>query len=269
MRQTSEVISMAAFCGSCGKPLDGGRFCPFCGADSDAPTPGAAVPPPAAPAQAAPAAYAATGSTVAPKKSSNTLLIVLLTVVVIFGAMGAALVYAAYWAKHRVERAAKDYGVELPSDGHARRRASVASHRDPCSFLTPAEMAEATGVAITESHREEHACNFASADGTGAGAVLDFEWGDGKILMTATKAGGKLMTMAPGTELQTVVGLGDEAYFQNGMLTVRNGDDGFRIMLPAELLTKTLSSGRKNPQDLFSEMRDIEKGLAQKVLSRM
>jgi hypothetical protein len=269
MRQTSEVISMAAFCGSCGKPLDGGRFCPFCGADSDAPTPGAAVPPPAAPAQAAPAAYAATGSTVAPKKSSNTLLIVLLTVVVIFGAMGAALVYAAYWAKHRVERAAKDYGVELPSDGHARRRASVASHRDPCSFLTPAEMAEATGVAITESHREEHACNFASADGTGAGAVLDFEWGDGKILMTATKAGGKLMTMAPGTELQTVVGLGDEAYFQNGMLTVRNGDDGFRIMLPAELLTRTLSSGRKNPQDLFSEMRDIEKGLAQKVLSRM
>lgn len=262
---------MAAFCGSCGKPLDGGRFCPFCGADSNAPTPGAAaVPPPAAAQAAAPAAYAATGSTVAPKKSSNTLLIVLLTVVVIFGAMGAALVYAAYWTKHRVERAAKDYGVELPSDGHGRsRRASEASHRDPCSFLTPAEMAEATGVAITESHREEHACNFAAADGTGAGAILDFEWGDGKILMTATRAGGKLMTMAPGTELQTIVGVGDEAYFQNGMLTVRNGDDGFRIMLPAELLTRNLASGRKNPQDTFAEMRDIEKALAQKVLSRM
>jgi hypothetical protein len=260
---------MAAFCGSCGKPLDGGRFCPFCGADSNAQAPGAPTAAPPAPSQAAaPAAYAATGSTAAPKKSSNTLLIVLLTVVVIFGAMGAALVYAAYWAKHRVERAAKDYGVELPSDGHARRRASVASHRDPCSFLTPAEMAEATGVAITESHREERSCNFASADGTGAGAVLDFEWGDGKILMTATRAGGKLMTMAPGTELQTVVGIGDEAYFQNGMLTVRKGDDGFRIMLPAELLTRNLAS-RKTPLDTFSEMRDIEKGLAQKVVSRM
>ena len=264
---------MSAFCGSCGKPLDGGRFCPFCGADSHAATPG--VPAPAAPATslppqaAAPAGYAATGAAVAPKKS-NTLLIVLLTIVVIFGAIGAALVYAAYWAKNRVERAAKDYGVELPSDSHRHsRKSSAASQRDPCSFLTPAEMAEATGVAITESHREERSCNFASGDGTGAGAVLDFEWGDGSILMTATKAGGKLMTMAPGTELQTVAGVGDEAYFQNGMLTVRKGEDGFRIMLPAELLTRNLATGRKNPQDTFAEMRDIEKTLAQKVLSRM
>ncbi|MDP9337525.1 MAG: zinc ribbon domain-containing protein [Acidobacteriota bacterium] len=264
---------MAAFCGGCGKPLDGARFCPFCGADSSAATPGVAVPPasPPAPVQAAaPAGYTATAAAVAPKKSSNTLLIVLLIVVVLFGAMGAALMYAAYWAKNRVTRAAKEYGVELPSNAHGRsRRASAAAHRDPCSFLTPTEMAEATAVAITEAHAEEHACNFASADGTGAGAVLEFEWGDGKILMTATKAGGKLMTMAPGTELQTVVGVGDEAYFQNGMLTVRNGDDGFRIMLPAELLTRNLASGRKTPQETFAEMRDIEKGLAQKVLSRM
>jgi hypothetical protein len=265
---------MAAFCGSCGKPLDGGRFCPFCGADSNAATPGVSAPAapaaPVPPQAAAPAGYAATGAAAAPKKSGNTLVIVLVTIVVIFGAMGAALLYAAYWAKNRVERAAKDYGVELPSDAHGRaRRSSAAAHRDPCSFLTPAEMAEATGVAITESHREERSCNFASGDGTGAGAVLDFEWGDGKILMTATKAGGKLMTMAPGTELQTVVGVGDEAYFQNGMLTVRHGDDGFRIMLPAELLTRNLASGRKNPQDTFAEMRDIEKTLAQKIVSRM
>lgn len=265
---------MTAFCGSCGKPLDGARFCPFCGADSTAATLGVAAPtaaaPPASPQNAAPAGYAATGAAVAPKKSSNTLVIVLVTVVVIFGAMGAALLYAAYWAKNRVERAAKDYGVELPRDAHGRaRRSSAAAHRDPCSFLTPAEMAEATGVAITESHREEHSCNFASGDGTGAGAVLDFEWGDGKILMTATRAGGKLMTMAPGTELQTITGIGDEAYFQNGMLTVRKGDDGFRIMLPAELLTRNLGSGRKTPLDTFTEMRDIEKGLAQKIVSRM
>jgi hypothetical protein len=222
------------------------------------------------PHAAAPAGNTVTGAAVAPKKSSNTLLIVLLTIVIIFGAIGAALFYAVYWAKNRVERAAKDYGVELPSDAHGRaRRPSTAAHRDPCSFLTPAEMAEATGVAITESHREERSCNFASSDGTGAGAVLDFEWGDGKILMTATKAGGKLMTMAPGTELQTIVGVGDEAYFQNGMLTVRKGDDGFRIMLPAELLTRNLATGRKNAQETFAEMRDIEKGLAQKVVSRM
>lgn len=284
---------MAAFCGKCGKPLDGGRFCPACGADSAEPisaaTPSAAAGTPAytaagattsgaagAPASgAAPGAtgspaYAATGA-VAPAKSSNTLLIVLLIIVVIFGGIGAVVIYAAYWVKNKAVSTAKDYGVELPSDAHSRgrRSASAASHRDPCSFLTAAEVAAATGVAITESHTENQTCNFASADGTGAGAFVEFEWGSGKILMTATRAGGKLMTMAPGTELQSVEGVGDEAYFQNGMLTVRHGEDGFRIMMPSELLTKNLGSGNRTVLDNIADMRDMEKGLAQKIVSRM
>jgi hypothetical protein len=87
--------------------------------------------------------------------------------------------------------------------------------------------------------------------------------------MTATKATAKLATMAPGTEIQTVAGVGDEAYFQNGMLTVRKGDDGFRIMVPSELLTKNLGSGHKTVLDSMAEMRDIEKALGQKIVSRM
>jgi len=270
---------MATFCGKCGKPLDGGRFCPACGADSAEPssaaTPGATsssaasagaagVPVSGVPAYTAPGAAA-------PRKSSNTLLIVLVIIVVIFGGIGAVVVYAAYWVKNKAVSTAKDYGVELPNDAHSRGRksASAASHRDPCSFLTAAEVAAATGVAITEAHTENQTCNFASADGTGAGAFVEFEWGSGKILMTATRAGGKLMTMAPGTELQSIEGLGDEAFFQNGMLTVRHGEDGFRIMMPAELLTKNLGSGNRNVLDNISDMRDMEKGLAQKVIERM
>lgn len=274
---------MAAFCGKCGKPLDGGRFCPACGADSAEPlsaaTPGAFSSATGAAAGAAGAgvpaggAYTAPGAAgaAAPKKSSNTLLIVLLIIVVIFGGIGAVVIYAAYWVKNKAVSTAKDYGVELPSDAHTRGRksASAASHRDPCSFLTAAEVAAATGVAITEAHTENQTCNFASADGTGAGAFVAFEWGDGKILMTATRAGGKLMTMAPGTELQSVAGVGDEAYFQNGMLTVRHGEDGFRIMMPAELLTKNLGSGNRSVLDNISDMREMEKGLAEKVVSRM
>lgn len=282
---------MATFCGKCGKPLDGGRFCPACGADSAEPiaaaTPGASssmagssasssaasagAGGAGAPAYTAAAASGAAGGVVAaPRKSSNTLLIVLLIIVVIFGGIGAVVVYAAYWAKNKAVSAAKEYGVELPSDAHSRGRksASAAAHRDPCSFLTASEVAAATGVAITEAHTENQTCNFASADGTGAGAFVAFEWGDGKILMTGTRAAGKLMTMAPGTELQSIEGVGDEAYFQNGMLSVRHGEDGFRIMMPAELLTKNMSSGR-SVLDNIAEMREMEKGLAQKVVARM
>jgi hypothetical protein len=268
---------MSAFCGKCGKPLDGGRFCPACGADSAEPisaaTPGstgASAAGSGVPMSWAASAGAAGQGVAAPAKSSNTLLIVLVIVVVIFGGIGAVVVYAAYWVKNKAVSTAKDYGVELPSDAHTRGRksASAAARRDPCSFLTAAEVAAATGVAITEAHTENQTCNFASADGTGAGAFVEFEWGSGKILMTATRAGGKLMTMAPGTELQSVEGVGDEAFFQNGMLTVRHGDDGFRIMMPAELLTKNFGSGR-SVLDNIADMRDMEKGLAQKIVARM
>ena len=271
---------MSAFCGKCGKPLDGGRFCPACGADSVEPipaaTPGAASASAASagagvPMNRAASAGAASAGVAAPAKSSNTLLIVLVIVVVIFGGIGAVVAYAAYWAKNKVVSTAKDYGVELPSDAQTRGRksASAASHRDPCSFLTAAEVAAATGIVITEAHTENQTCNFASADGTGAGAFVEFEWGSGKILMTATRAGGKLMTMAPGTELQSVEGVGDEAFFQNGMLTVRHGDDGFRIMMPAELLTKNLGSANRTVLDNIADMREMEKGLAQKIVGRM
>lgn len=265
---------MAAFCGKCGKPV-GGRFCPACGADSAEPIPAAAQGASSYPAPSAASAGAvgsgAAGGAVAPAKSSNTLLIVLVICVVVFGGFAAVLMYAAYWAKNKVVSSAKDYGIELPSDAHSRgrRAASAASHRDPCSFLTAAEVAAATGIAITEAHTENQTCNFASADGTGAGAFVEFEWGSGKILMTATKAGGKLMTMAPGTELQSVEGVGDEAYFQNGMLSVRHGEDGFRIMMPAELLTKNLGSANRTVLDNIADMREMEKGLAQKLVSRM
>jgi hypothetical protein len=274
---------MSAFCGKCGKPLDGGRFCPACGADSAEPifatTAGAASSSAAnvgaegavGPMSRATSAGAAGAGVAAPAKSSNTLLIVLLIVVVIFGGIGAVVIYAAYWAKNKVVSTAKDYGVELPSDAHSRGRksASAAAHRDPCSFLSAAEAAAATGIAITEAHTENQTCNFASADGTGAGAFVEFEWGSGKILMSATRAGGKLMTMAPGTELQSVDGVGDEAFFQNGMLTVRHGEDAFRIMMPAELLSKNLGSANRTVLDNIADMREIEKRLAGKIVSRM
>ena len=252
---------MAAFCGGCGKPLEAGaRFCRFCGADS-----GAAMPTPAA-APAAPVSLP--GATVAPVKFSSPILTIVLICVLVLGGFAGALVYAAYWATKKVTSTAKSYGIDLPSGARSRdRKSSAAAQRDPCSFLTPAEMAAATGVGITEQHTEEHTCNFASADGTGAGAFLEFEWGDGKSLMTATRAGGKLMTVAPGSELQSVPGVGDEAYFQNGMLTVRRGDDGFRLMMPAEILSRNL--GPRTVLDNIAEMREMEKGLAQTIVSRM
>ncbi len=261
---------MAAFCGSCGKELEGGaRFCRFCGAESGAAAPvipSAATPWPAA--ASGPGVVAVPPGAVVTKKSSNTLLTVLMICVVLFVCFIGALTYAAYWAKNRAAAVAKSYGIEIPEGGRARARTSSAgSQRDPCSFITPADVATATGIAITEAHIEQHTCNFASADGTGAGAFVEFEWGNGQMLMTGTKVGSKLATMGPGTEMQSVTGVGDEAYFQNGMLSVRRGDDGFRIMLPAELLSRNL--GSRSMADNIADMRDMEKGLAQKIVSKM
>ena len=213
---------------------------------------------------------AAGGGVAAPRKSSNTLLIVLLIIVVIFGGIGAVVVYAAYWVKHKAMSTARDYGVELPSDAHTRGRksASAASHRDPCSFLTAAEVAAATGVAITEAHTENQTCNFASADGTGAGAFVAFEWGDGKILMTGTRAGREA----------------DDHGSRNGTAVDRGSG---RRSLFSERHAIGASWGRWIPDhdasgtadekygqrpvvlDNIAEMREMEKGLAQKVVARM
>ncbi len=142
---------MAAFCGSCGKPLESGtRFCPFCGADSGAPVSARS----ARRLRLLRAAVPVAGA-VAQKKSSHVLLTILVICLVVFGGFAAVLIYAAYWAKNKAMTTAKDYGIELPSDAHARKsRSSAAAQRDPCSFLSPAEMAEVTGIAITEQHTE-------------------------------------------------------------------------------------------------------------------
>jgi hypothetical protein len=260
---------MSVFCSSCGQALDGARFCRFCGADSSAAlpvSPGATTSLPGG-AGVSSQTGAAAASTNASAKSSNTLLIVIVICVVIFGGLAGVLMYAAYWAKNKVTSTAKNYGIELPNDSHSRGRKSAVAQRDPCSFLTAGEVATATGIGITEAHAQEYTCNFASADGTGAGAFVEFEWGSGNMLMTATRGASKLMAMAPGTEIQSVDGVGDEAYFQNGMLTVRRGEDGFRIMMPAELLSRNL--GARTMLQNIADMRDIEKGLAEKIVGRM
>ena len=53
------------------------------------------------------------------------------------------------------------------------------------------------------------------------------------------------------------------------MLTVRKGEDSFRLMMPVELLTRNLGNGNRNVLDNIAQIRDMEKALAQKVLSRM
>jgi hypothetical protein len=40
-------------------------------------------------------------------------------------------------------------------------------------------------------------------------------------------------------------------------------------MMPAELLTKSLGSGNRTVLDNISDMREMEKGLAQKIVARM
>jgi hypothetical protein len=254
--------TMATICGGCGRPRDDGSgFCRFCGAT----TPGVAT-------WAGPSVLRP-GGVASPKKSNNTLLVVLVLAIVVLGGLAGAAVFAVYWVKNKVASSAKTYGIEIPSAGPAHSgKSSAAAQRDPCSLLTAAEMAAATGTAITKARSDGHkGCSFASADGM-PGGFVEFEWGGGQALMASARALSKIAAVAPGTEAQSVAGVGDEASFQNGMLTVRKGDDGFRIQLPPEVMMPKYDKGsapEKTMHDTLAQVRDMEKGLAQKVVSRM
>jgi len=131
---------------------------------------------------------------------------------VVFGAFAAVLIYAAYWAKNKAITTAKDYGIDFPRDAHARKGRASATRSAILVRSSRRRDGRSHGDCDHEQHTEDRTCNFASADGTGRWRTLEFSWGDGKILMTATRAGGKLMAMGPGTQLQAVTDVGDEAY---------------------------------------------------------
>ena len=261
-----------AFCGSCGAGLNtSAPFCSSCGAKSVQPStqavphiaPVSVTPTPVAPAPVVPTpAVVKTGSPI-----MKILMVVGVLIVCVVGALG----YAAYWVKNKVETTAAEHGITLPSGGSGgSHRSSSSSHKpaaDPCSFITKEEISSAIGIEMITAEAKESECVYTGSNIADV-LVVEVSRGDAAITMTSVKASGKLMEMAPGTELQSLSDVGDEAAFQNGMLTARKGDDSLRLVMPATLLTANFGAHMDMAANIAG-MRNKAKAVAQIVLPRM
>ena len=264
---------MPSFCTSCGSTLDPGAvFCASCGTRT-ASQPPAVVPPVAPP----PAAVQPTvpQSTVATTTTSGGVVVKILVALLCIGVLLVLLViggvaYGAYRVKKKAEQLKQEYGISadaLTGAGGSPTRTGPPPPSDPCALITKEEMAEATGLPIQQAVAREKECSYTTADESEV-STMQTMWGDGKITMLAVRATGKMAEAGPGTEMQTVAGVGDEAYYQNNTLTVRKGVDAFSIQFPAVLLTKDVSPGFDMAKRI-AEIRDKEVTVARKALGRM
>ena len=131
---------MANFCTNCGAAVNAGTpFCTQCGSRVST-----AAAPPVQPSPVPPPAAAQ--APLPPASSSPVLKIILFVVLGLFvlGALGVAgLIYAGYKVKNRVERVAKEYGVDSSAP-----RGPSARRVDVCSLITRDEAAEIMGVPV-------------------------------------------------------------------------------------------------------------------------
>ena len=181
-----------------------------------------------------------------------------------------AVIYGAYRVKKKADELGLSSAIE---SGAAQARAAAqapATKRDPCSLITKEEMAEATGLEIVQVSVQTpgEECLYATAN-PAEPTIVRTTWGDGKLMMLAVRGGGKLMETGPGTELQTVAALGDEAYYQTNTLTVRKGDNAFSITFPGSLLIRDMTAENSDMAKRVGEIRDKEAEVAKKALGRM
>ncbi len=189
---------MAAFCGTCGKPIAAdGKFCGSCGATNSA-TPAQTAPAP-------PVAAAATGT--------SALKIVLIVLVLGGGVLLAAGVGAYYVGRHKVAQWQKDNGIT------AALPASKGGHRSSSSetgsaFLTKEEVSEIIGRPVTSIERQSKWHALYKTDTPGFEAGIEIEPKDDVADATQDVDAARTVTRnAFGGKADTVAGLGDDALY--------------------------------------------------------
>jgi zinc-ribbon domain len=199
---------MAGFCNACGAAIgDGVRFCPACGKPSSA--------------EIAPAATAGpmfTGSN--PPPSDGAMKIVLI-IVGIIGLILILMIGSCFYIGYRVKSDFTRHGK--PYTGK----------REPCSFVSASEAADALGVPVQEATpRATSACEYVlnAEDGR---MQIQYVWQGGtgamKVMRTAMQLGDKAaFTEAPE--------LGDEALIgpMGNPVMMRKGDVMITISLRAQ-----------------------------------
>ena len=193
---------MAGFCNACGAPMgDGVRFCPACGKPSSAEM---------VPAAAAGPVF--TGSN-PPPPSAGAMKIVLI-IVGIIGLILILMIGSCFYIGYRVKKAAGDFR------SHSK---PYTGKREPCSFVSASEAADALGVPVQEATpRATVACEYV-LNAEGGRMQIQYAWQGGTGAMKITRAAMQLGDKGAFTEAPE---LGDEALIgpMGNPVMMRKGD---------------------------------------------
>jgi hypothetical protein len=202
---------MAGFCNACGAPMgDGGRFCPACGKPSSA--------------EIVPAATAGpmlTGSN--PPPSDGAMKIVLI-IAGIIGLILILMIGSCFYIGYRVKKAAGDF---------TRHGKPYTGKREPCSFVSASEAADALGVPVQEATpRATSACEYV-LNAEGGRMQIQYAWQGGTGAMKVMRAAMQLGDKAAFTEAPE---LGDEALIgpMGNPVMMRKGDVMVTISVGAQ-----------------------------------
>ncbi len=226
---------MAGFCAGCGAGLtDGVKFCPGCGKPTDA---------------AAPATQAASSGSPAPPSSVPTsapssgggggILKIILIILGIFALIITLAMGACFYAAYRVKQKASEFSKEINQEMKGNTKPYTGS-KEPCSFVTEAEVAEAMGQPVKSSTPHGDSCEYVLGANGEQQMPVRFSWQGGALAMKLTH--GAMKSISAGMDTFTsIAGVGDEAYIGPGgaKFMMRKGD----VMVNIDLGQAELNAG--------------------------
>jgi hypothetical protein len=206
--QCGKVIGKdVAFCVGCGAKLQAGRF-----AGQPSPTGGTT------------SLHAVPGNAVlaTPRGGVGKVLALVAGGIVVVGGLAVGgVIYAGYRASSKASQIQQHSSlgsliktvtsVARAESGSAQKQ-TAASERDVCSLISKAEVAAATGVAVSEAttNEDKDGCTYEPADDGAVTVVVDVKWHNGDLAMRVLPGFSKQL----GQEdiRHPVHGIGDEAY---------------------------------------------------------
>lgn len=205
---------MAAFCGTCGKPIAAdGKFCGACGA-AQAPT--AAQP-------------------VAASSGTSALKIILVVLVLAGGLVLAAGVGLYYFGKHKLAQWQQEHGVAsvLPSATGSHHSSSSSSGGK--GLLTKEEVSEIIGMPVTGIEMQGEANAHYKTAAPGFEAAIEIERKGDLADAMQEMAAARTVTHGFGGKADAIAGLGDDALFGAFNALYVRKDDVVLLITPPNL----------------------------------
>ncbi len=220
-----------AFCGKCGTSLNNGTgFCGNCGAPVGS-TSSANAKPSSSPgnSSAGKALGGNAGAATVAANASNSTKKIIIGLLVVFAALAVFALAGSVYVGYRVHKKVEDVRRQYPTGqfgAESAANASVAAHRGACSLITQQEMGDVLGIPIVKIVHRTGQCEYIP-QGASRGLTIEPEWAGAREAMklqTGLLQKMENQTFGSVASSQAIPGLGDEAYAQMGMLTVRKND---------------------------------------------